>query len=84
MTWFRFPAVPAAVRWSVAEDNGAKILDLAVAAIDARGESAVRVNHIAEEAGVTPPVLYYHPPDRGRHHCHRACSGPMRVERRSP
>lgn len=50
----------AAVRWSVAEDNRAKILDLAVAAIDARGESAVRVNHIAEEAGVTPPVLYYH------------------------
>ena len=44
----------------MAEDNRAKILDLAVAAIDERGESAVRVNHIAEEAGVTPPVLYYH------------------------
>jgi AcrR family transcriptional regulator len=44
----------------VTDDNRAKILDLAVAAIDARGESAIRVNHIAEEAGVTPPVLYYH------------------------
>jgi AcrR family transcriptional regulator len=44
----------------VADDNRTKILDLAVAAIDAGGEAAVRVNHIVEEAGVTPPVLYYH------------------------
>jgi AcrR family transcriptional regulator len=44
----------------VADDNRAKILDLAIAAIDAGGEAAVRVNHIVEEAGVTPPVLYYH------------------------
>ncbi len=44
----------------MADDNRTKILDLAVAAIDAGGEAAVRVNHIVEEAGVTPPVLYYH------------------------
>ncbi len=44
----------------MADDNRARILDLAVAAIDAGGEAAVRVNHIVEEAGVTPPVLYYH------------------------
>jgi len=44
----------------VTDDNRAKILDLAVAAIDASGESAIRVNHIAEEAGVTPPALYHH------------------------
>jgi AcrR family transcriptional regulator len=36
------------------------MLDLAVAAIDAGGEVAIRVNHIAAEAGVTPPVLYHH------------------------
>ena len=44
----------------MADDNRTKILDLAIAAIDAGGEAAVRVNHIVEEAGVTPPVLYYH------------------------
>jgi AcrR family transcriptional regulator len=44
----------------VADDNRSKILDLAIAAIDAGGEAAVRVNHIVEEAGVTRPVLYYH------------------------
>ena len=44
----------------MAEENRTKILDLAIAAIDAGGEAAVRVNHIVEEAGVTPPVLYYH------------------------
>ena len=44
----------------MADDNRTKILDLAVTAIDAGGEAAVRVNHIVEEAGVTPPVLYYH------------------------
>lgn len=37
-----------------------QILDLAVAAVDAGGEAAIRVNHIAAEVGVTPPVLYYH------------------------
>ena len=36
------------------------MLDLAVAAIDEGGEAAVRVNHIAAEAGVTPPVLYHY------------------------
>ena len=43
----------------MADENRTKILDLAIAAIDAGGEAAVRVNHIVEEAGVTPPVLYY-------------------------
>lgn len=37
-----------------------RILDLAVAAIDAGGEAAIRVNDIAAEAGVTPPALYHH------------------------
>lgn len=41
-------------------DNRAHILDLAIAAIDAGGEAAVRVNDIAAQAGVTPPALYYH------------------------
>ena len=44
----------------MADENRTKILDLAIAAIDAGGEAAVRVNHIVDEAGVTPPVLYYH------------------------
>lgn len=44
----------------MAEDNRAKILDLAVAAIDAGGEAALRVNQVVADAGVTPPVLYYH------------------------
>ena len=44
----------------MADENRTKSLDLAIAAIDAGGEAAVRVNHIVEEAGVTPPVLYYH------------------------
>ena len=44
----------------MADDNRTKILDLAIAAIDAGGEAAVRVNHIVEEAGATPPVLYHH------------------------
>lgn len=42
------------------DDNRARILELAVAAIDAGGEEAIRVNHIVAEVGVTPPVLYYH------------------------
>lgn len=41
-------------------DSRSRILDLAVAAIDAGGEAAVRVNDIAAEAGVTPPALYHH------------------------
>lgn len=45
---------------SVSSDVRDKILDLAVAAIDAGGEAAVRVNDIVAEAGVTPPALYYH------------------------
>jgi AcrR family transcriptional regulator len=44
----------------VVDDNRARILELAVAAIDSGGESAVRVHHIVNEVGVTPPVLYYH------------------------
>lgn len=44
----------------MADDNRTRILDLAVAAIDAGGEAAIRVNHIVAEVGVTPPVLYYH------------------------
>jgi AcrR family transcriptional regulator len=44
----------------MASDNRDRILDLAVAAVDAGGEAAIRVNHICAEVGVTPPVLYYH------------------------
>lgn len=44
----------------MASDNRTRILDLAIAAIDSGGEAAVRVNHIVEEVGVTPPVLYHH------------------------
>jgi len=44
----------------VSNDVADKILDLAVTAIDAGGEAAIRVNDIAAEAGVTPPTLYYH------------------------
>lgn len=48
--------------WSVdvSTDSRDRILSLAVDAIDAGGEAAVRVNHICAEAGVSPPVLYYH------------------------
>ena len=45
---------------AVSSDTRDRILGLAVEAIDAGGEAAVRVNHICAEAGVTPPVLYYH------------------------
>ncbi|MFM8862784.1 MAG: TetR/AcrR family transcriptional regulator [Acidimicrobiia bacterium] len=44
----------------MADDNRAKILDVAVAMIDDGGEAALRVNHIVATVGVTPPVLYYH------------------------
>lgn len=42
------------------DDAPSRILDLAVEAIDRGGEEAIRVNHIVEEVGVTPPVLYRH------------------------
>ena len=45
---------------SVSGEARAHILDLAIAAIDKGGEAAIRVNDIVAEAGVTPPVLYYH------------------------
>lgn len=41
-------------------DTRTRILNLAIAAIDAGGEAAIRVNHIVAEAGVTPPVLYHY------------------------
>jgi AcrR family transcriptional regulator len=44
----------------MAKDSKALILDLAIAAIDAGGEAAIKVNDIVDEVGVTPPVLYYH------------------------
>jgi len=44
----------------MSEDSRSRILELAVDAIDAGGEAAIRVNEIVAEAGVTPPVLYYH------------------------
>ena len=44
----------------MSNDIRTRILDLAVAAVDAGGEAAIRVNDIAAEAGVTPPALYYH------------------------
>lgn len=42
------------------EDTRTRILNLAIAAIDAGGEAAIRVNHLVAEAGVTPPVLYHY------------------------
>jgi AcrR family transcriptional regulator len=45
---------------AVADENRSRILDLAVAAIDEGGEASLRVAALVEEAGVTPPVLYYH------------------------
>ena len=44
----------------MADDARERILELAVAAIDTGGEAAIRVNHLVADAGVTPPVLYYH------------------------
>lgn len=41
-------------------DNRAKILNLAVAAIDEGGEAALRVNHIVDEVGIGQPVLYHY------------------------
>jgi AcrR family transcriptional regulator len=36
------------------------ILALAIDVIDREGEVGIRVNHLAEQAGVTPPTLYRH------------------------
>lgn len=44
----------------MAEDNRTKILDLAVAAIDAGGEAALRVHDVATSAGVSVPVIYHY------------------------
>jgi len=44
----------------VTSNNQARILDLAVAAIDEGGEAAIRVSQIVADAGVTQPVLYYY------------------------
>lgn len=36
------------------------ILELAIAVIDEHGEQAIRTNHLAAEAGTTPPTLYHY------------------------
>ena len=36
------------------------ILALAIDVLDRQGEVAIRVNHLADQAGVTPPTLYRH------------------------
>lgn len=41
-------------------ENRAEILRLAVESIDAGGEAAIRVHHLAERAGVTQPVVYHY------------------------
>lgn len=35
------------------------ILELAIAVIDEQGEPGIRTNHLAHEAGTTPPTLYH-------------------------
>lgn len=42
------------------EDTRARILDLAVAAIDAGGEAALRLDPILDAVGLTPPTISYH------------------------
>jgi len=44
----------------MAADTRTRILDLAVAAIDAGGEASLRVTSIINGAGITPPALYHH------------------------
>ncbi len=44
----------------MAEDNRRKILDFAVAAIDAGGEAALRIHDVAAQAGITVPVIYHY------------------------
>ena len=38
----------------------AELLRLAMGVIDSEGEAGVRVNHLVEAAGVTPPTLYHY------------------------
>lgn len=47
-------------RHKTVEHNRARLLELAIAAIETGGEAAVRVHQLATDAGVTPPVIYYH------------------------
>ena len=44
----------------MADDTRARILDLAVDAIDAGGEAALRLEPILNAVGVTPPTISYH------------------------
>ena len=44
----------------MARDNKARLLDLAVDAIDHGGEASLRISDILAEAGVTTPVLYHY------------------------
>ena len=44
----------------MADDNRARILDFAVAAIDAGGEVVVRVHDIAAQAGISVPIIYHY------------------------
>jgi AcrR family transcriptional regulator len=50
----------------MAEDQGTRerLLDAAIALIEAEGESAVRVDRVVEVAGFTKPVLYHHFADK--------------------
>ena len=41
-------------------ETRATILKLAIAVIDEHGEQAIRTNHLAAEAGTTPPTLYHY------------------------
>lgn len=41
-------------------DTRGTILELAIAVIDEHGEQAIRTNHLAAEAGTTPPTLYHY------------------------
>ena len=43
-----------------ARDTRNTILELAIAVIDEHGEQAIRTNHLAAEAGTTPPTLYHY------------------------
>lgn len=43
-----------------ARDTRKAILELAIAVIDEHGEQAIRTNHLAAEAGTTPPTLYHY------------------------
>lgn len=45
---------------AMSEDVRSRMLELAIEAIEAGGEAAIRVNEIVHAAGVTAPMLYYH------------------------